>query len=251
MAGIPAVTAAQDRPHGRLADAVAQTSQFAVHPAGPPGRVLPREPQHQIPDIPAGRRASWPAGMGPCTRGEAAVPGQQRPWRDEPVTPERCWQQPAQRRHDRPAGPARPRPGDLAPQHRHLMPQHPDLRVPGRRPAAQQREPALHADHDQVEQAKRHEPRSWRIRLHGQAAGQSQSMRQFWSSTGCLALMPLRLGSAACGCELPRQRCRSDQPPLPPGRPSSPARVRSSRSIIATRSGCLLSRRRKSGGNPS
>ncbi len=85
MAGSPAVTA-QDRPHGRLADAVAETSQFAVHPAGPPGRVLPREPQHQIPDIPAGRRGSWPAGIGPCTRGEAAVPGQQRPRRDEPVT---------------------------------------------------------------------------------------------------------------------------------------------------------------------
>src|SRR5260221_9374813 len=86
MAGSPAVTA-QDRPHGRLADAVAETSQFAVHPAGPPGRVLPREPQHQIPDIPAGRWASWPAGIGPCTRGEAAAPRQQPPPRYEAGIP--------------------------------------------------------------------------------------------------------------------------------------------------------------------
>jgi len=39
------VAAAQDPPHGRLADAVAETSQVRRVPCGTPGRVLPREPQ--------------------------------------------------------------------------------------------------------------------------------------------------------------------------------------------------------------
>ena len=65
IAGSRPVVAARDPPHGRLADVVAETSQFAVHPAVAPGRVLPREPQHQGPDLPAGRRPSWPVGICP------------------------------------------------------------------------------------------------------------------------------------------------------------------------------------------
>jgi len=64
---------------------------------------------------------------------------------------------------DRSVGPVRLRRRDLPPQHRDLVPQHEDLRVLGRLPAAQQPESAEHADHDQVQQAESHEPRSWRI----------------------------------------------------------------------------------------
>jgi hypothetical protein len=63
------------------------------------------------------------------------------------------------------------------------MPQHHNLSVPGRLPAGQQREPAEHPDHDQVEQTKSHEPRFWPMCLAGQAAGHSPRA-EFWSGTG-------------------------------------------------------------------
>jgi len=47
---------AQDPPHGRLADLVTEPGQLAVHPAVPPGRVLPRQPQGQVTDLLAGPR---------------------------------------------------------------------------------------------------------------------------------------------------------------------------------------------------
>jgi hypothetical protein len=83
---------------------------------------------------------------------------------------------------DRTARSARLRPGDLTPQHRHLMPQHHNLSVLGRLAAAQQRESAEHPGHDQVEQTKSHEPRSWPMCLAGQAAGHSPRA-EFWSGT--------------------------------------------------------------------
>ena len=56
-------------------------------------------------------------------------------------------------------------PGDLTAEHRDLMTEHHDLRVLGRLAAAQQHQPAEDPDHDQVEQAKGHKPRSCRNRL--------------------------------------------------------------------------------------
>ncbi len=53
----------------------------------------------------------------------------------------RGWQQPGQRRQDRPVGPVRLRPGDLTPEHRDLMTEHHDLRIPGSLAAAQQEQP--------------------------------------------------------------------------------------------------------------
>src|SRR5262249_56517742 len=41
---------AEDPPHSRLADPVAKACQLAVHPAVPPGRVLPRQPQYKVAD---------------------------------------------------------------------------------------------------------------------------------------------------------------------------------------------------------
>jgi hypothetical protein len=82
-----------------------------------------------------------------------------------------------QRRQDRPIGPVRLRPGDLTPQHRHLVPERHDLRILGCLPAAEQHEPAEHPDHDQVEQADSHEPRSWR-KPHFRPNCSSQRLRQ-------------------------------------------------------------------------
>jgi hypothetical protein len=42
---------------------------------------------------------------------------------------------------------------------------HHDLHIPGRLAAAEQHQPAKDPDHDQVESAKRHKPRSCRNRL--------------------------------------------------------------------------------------
>ena len=150
--GRPAAPGAQDPPHGRLADVVAEPGQLAVHPAVSPGRVLPRQPQHQVADLLAGPRAAWPVRVRPLACDQAAVPGQQRARRDEPVGAQRGWQQPGQRRQDRPVGPVRLGPGDLTPEHRDLMTEHHDLRVLGRLAAAQQHQPAEDPDHDQVEQ---------------------------------------------------------------------------------------------------
>jgi len=70
------------------------------------------------------------------------------------------WQQPGERCQHRPVGPVRFRLRDLTPQHRDLVPEHDDVRVLGRLAAAQQEKPGKDPDHDQIEEAKRHEPRS-------------------------------------------------------------------------------------------
>jgi hypothetical protein len=69
-------------------------------------------------------------------------------------------QQLGQRCQDCPVGPVRLRPCGLAPQHHDLMTEHHDLRILGRLAAAKQRQPAKDPDHDQIQEAKGHEPRS-------------------------------------------------------------------------------------------
>jgi hypothetical protein len=56
-------------------------------------------------------RAAWPT----TSPSPAAVPGQQRALRDEPMGAQPGWQQPGQRCQDRPVGPVRLWPGDLPP----------------------------------------------------------------------------------------------------------------------------------------
>jgi len=131
-----------------------------MHPAVSPGRVLPRQPQHQIADLLADRRAARPARVGPLAGEQTAVPSQQRPWRNQPAAPQRGGQQPGHGRQDRAVGPVQVRPGHLAAEHHHLMSQHHDPRVLGRLAAPQQDQPAKDPDHDQVQETDRHEPRS-------------------------------------------------------------------------------------------
>jgi hypothetical protein len=133
-----------------------------VHPAVSPCGVLPRQPQHRVADLRAGSRPAWPTRVRPLARDQPAVPGQQRARRDQPAGAQHGWQQPGQRRQDRPIGPGRFGPDDLAAEHRDLMTQHQDLRVLRRLAAAQQHQPPKDPDHDQVEQANRHRPRSCR-----------------------------------------------------------------------------------------
>jgi hypothetical protein len=102
---------------------------------------------------------------------QAAVPGQQRSRRDEPVGAQHSWQLPGQRRQDGTVGPVRPGPGHLTAEPYDLMTEHHDLGILGRLAAAQQHQPAEDPDHDEVEQAKGHEPRScrkWLIQANSQ-----------------------------------------------------------------------------------
>ncbi len=153
---------APDPPHRRLADAVTEPTQLAMHPAVSPRGILPRQSQHQIADVLARPRTARSARIRPLARDQSAVPGQRRARRDQPVGTQHSRQQPGQRRQDRPVGPVRLGPGDLTAQYSDLMTEHHDLRILGRLAAAQQHQPAKDPDHDQVEQAKGHKPRSCR-----------------------------------------------------------------------------------------
>ena len=66
----------------------------------------------------------------------AAVPGQQRSRRDEPVGAQHGWQLPGQRRQDGAVGPVGPGPGHLTAEHHDLMTEHHDLGILGRLAAA-------------------------------------------------------------------------------------------------------------------
>ena len=73
---------------GRIADVVTAPGQLAVHPAIPSRRVLSRQAQdHQFADLLAGPRSAWPVRVRPLAGDQAAVPGQQRSRRDDPVAP--------------------------------------------------------------------------------------------------------------------------------------------------------------------
>jgi len=143
---------------------VTESAELAVDSAVSPEWVLPRQPQHQVADVLAGPRTTRPVRVRPFACDQPTVPGQQRPRRDQPVGAQHRWQQVGQRSHDGTAGPARRGPGDLTAEHRDLMTEHHDFRVLGCLAAAKQRQPAEDPDHDQVDQAKGHKPRSCRNR---------------------------------------------------------------------------------------
>ena len=86
-------------------------------------------------------------------------------------------QLPGQRRQDGAVGPVRLGPGDLAAEHRDFVPENHDLRLLVRLAAAEQRQPAEDPDHDQVEQANGHKPRSCRNQLIG-ANSRSRDQRR-------------------------------------------------------------------------
>jgi hypothetical protein len=67
-------------------------------------------------------------------------------------------QQAGQRGQDGPAGPVRPRPGDLAAQDRDFMAQHHDLGVLRRLAAAGQEQPAKDPDDGEIQKSDRHKP---------------------------------------------------------------------------------------------
>ena len=49
---------AEDPPHSRLTEVMAEAGELTVHPAVSPARVLARQPQHQVADLLAGPGAA-------------------------------------------------------------------------------------------------------------------------------------------------------------------------------------------------
>jgi hypothetical protein len=97
------------------------------------------------------------------------------------------------------------------------MTEHHDLRVLGRLAAAEQHQPAEDPDHDQVEQAKGHKPRSCRNRLI-QPICRSQHLRRVlkrytaWTTTRSASSAP-GTGTSPCPCS--RTRSWPSPPALP------------------------------------
>jgi len=103
-------------------------------PGGIPRSGSPRQPQHQVADLPADRRAGGPARLGPPAGDQTAVPGQQGSRRDQPTASQPGWQQLGPGRQDRAVGPVRLRPGYLAAEHHYLaVPAGPHLGIQRRK----------------------------------------------------------------------------------------------------------------------
>jgi hypothetical protein len=106
------------------ADPVAEFQQLALDPLVSPAVILGGGPLDQRGGLGADRRPSHPVRPGPFTGDQAAVPAQDGARGDQPVHPQRCWQEPDERGEDRPAGPVEPGPRMSTAQHGDLMPQH-------------------------------------------------------------------------------------------------------------------------------
>jgi hypothetical protein len=76
------------------------------------------------------------------------------------VQPQPTGQQLGQGNEHGTVSPVQPRAADLTTQHRDLMPQNQDLRVLGGVAASQERQPAGHPDHEQVDETDQHERRA-------------------------------------------------------------------------------------------
>jgi hypothetical protein len=81
------------------------------------------------------------------------MPTQERRRLHEHTPPSQTRQQPGESGQHRPIGPIEPRPGYLASQHHHLVAEHEQLNVFGRRTPRQQRKPPQHLAEQQVEQS--------------------------------------------------------------------------------------------------
>jgi hypothetical protein len=137
-------------------DPVAEFQQLALDPLVSPAGVLDGEPLDERGNIGADRRPACPVRAGPLPGDQTAMPPKDGAGRDQPVHPQPFWQEPDQRGEDGAVGPVQPGSRIGAPQHGDLVPQHQQLRVLGRRRAAEQHKPAADPDEDQIEQTEGH-----------------------------------------------------------------------------------------------
>jgi hypothetical protein len=150
----------QDPADGPLPHPVAQADQLALDAPVPPARVLPCHLLHQCPHLGRDRRPTRSVRIRPLPSDQPPAPGQQGSRGHDPMYPQATGQQPGQGGEHGAVSPVRPRARDLPPQDRDLMPQDQDLRVLRGVTARQQRQPAEHPDHEQVDKANEHERRA-------------------------------------------------------------------------------------------
>jgi hypothetical protein len=93
-------------------------------------------------------------------RDQATMPAQDRRRRHQTMLLDRLGQHTTQRGQDRPVGPVQARSWIPAAQHRDLMTQHEQFGVLARTRPRQQHQPADDPNEDQIQQPKRHKPRS-------------------------------------------------------------------------------------------
>jgi hypothetical protein len=109
---------------------------------------------------PPPRRTASAVWGGPRAFDQTPMRCQQGTRGDQPMSSRHRRQVADQRRQERPIGPVRLRPGNLALQYGHLMPEHHDLDVLACLSTPRQHEPAKHPNQGQIQQTNRHKPRS-------------------------------------------------------------------------------------------
>jgi hypothetical protein len=120
----------QDLPDGGGADLVAETGEFAVDAAIPPGQVLGGQTDGERAQPGWDRGAPGPGRRrGPPASNESAVPAQHRRWSHQQTETSTARQQADQRGDEGSTGPARPGPWCTSLEHCELMAQHVDFDV--------------------------------------------------------------------------------------------------------------------------
>jgi hypothetical protein len=116
-----------------------ETRELAVDPSVTPGRILTREPKHELADRGTGTRpADRRAPVRPTARQKLAVPAADRLRPNEQAPPAIARKNPAQSAEHDSVGERATRPGDLPTEHHQLVAQHQDLhRLPVVRSATQ------------------------------------------------------------------------------------------------------------------
>jgi hypothetical protein len=149
----------QNLPHGRRRNCHAELHEFTVDPSVSPQRILPRQADDKAGDARACRRASRlvPLARVVLPRRQPAVPGQQRRWRHgEDFGPAPARYKPRQRGEPGPVGWLVPRPADLPPQYRVLMPEHQQLSILRQVTAEHQDGQAEYPAREQVDDLEQH-----------------------------------------------------------------------------------------------
>jgi hypothetical protein len=149
----------QDLPHRRRCHRHAELRQLAMYPAVTPQRILLRQAHDKAADA----RKCWrAAGLTPLARvvllrGQLALPGQQRRWRDKKdPSPAAARYKPSQRSEPGPVSGLVPHPAGMAAQHCVLVPEHKQFSI--LRPAATEHQDsqADYRAHQQVDDLQQH-----------------------------------------------------------------------------------------------
>jgi hypothetical protein len=131
---------------------VAQAKQFTPDPLEAPAGVIGGHPLDQLCERDVDGRAAGTARVRPAARDQPPMPVQHRGRGDQPVRPQRPWQQPDQGGEHGAIGPIQPRLRVPATQDGVLVPQDQDLHILGRARRSEQHQPPEHTTEHEVQQ---------------------------------------------------------------------------------------------------